>query len=48
MNKSKKKGSNFLQTISNKIANMESAYEIDEEDQIPKNKNTSNLNTSNP
>ena len=48
MNKSKKKGSNFLQTISNKIANMESAYEIDEEDQIPKNQNTTNLNTSNP
>ena len=48
MIKSKKKGSNFLQTISNKIANMESAYEIDEEDQIPKNQNTTNLNTSNP
>ena len=48
MIKSKEKGSNFLQTISNKIANMESAYEIDEEDQIPKNQNTTNLNTSNP
>jgi hypothetical protein len=49
MNISKKKGSNFLQTISNKIATMESAYEIDEEyPKLNNNKNTTNLNTSNP
>ena len=49
MNISKKKGSNFLQTISNKIATMESAYEIDEEyPKLNNNKNPTNLNTSNP
>ena len=48
MSKSKKKGNNFLQAISNKIANMEAEYEIDEENQNINNNDFIKLNSSNP
>jgi len=48
MNKSKIKGNNFLQTITDKITNMEAAYEIDEENQNINDNNSIKLNSSNP
>ena len=48
MNKSKIKGNNFLQTITDTITNMEAAYEIDEENQNINDNNSIKLNSSNP
>ena len=47
MNKKKEKGSNFLQTLSNKINNIQTEYDIDEEYPDNNNSNFLNKNTSN-
>ena len=47
MNKKKEKGSNFLQTLSNKINNIQTEYDIDEEYPDNNNSNFINKNTSN-
>ena len=47
MNKSNKKGSNFFQSISNKLNNIEKSYEIDEE-QPNINNNSIKLTSENP
>ena len=45
MNKNKKKGSKFLQSISDKISNMQTTYDIDEE--YPNINNLNNINSQN-
>ena len=47
MNKKKVKGSSFLKAISNKINNIETTYDIDEEYPNNNNTNSINMNTSN-